>query len=242
MKAFLLAAGKGTRLHPLTSRTPKCLVPIDGMPLLGIWFRLLRSHGIDSVLVNTHHFPDQVRAYVEEHAVPGLDVRLVHEAELLGTAGTVAANPDFVEGEDAFFILYADNLTDVDLTDFQAYHARHQSPFTMGLFETPEPKECGIARCDGDGRIVDFEEKPAAPQSNLANSGLYIAGPELFTLMPDRPFVDFGFDLLPRMVGRMYGYRITNYFCDLGTMARVERARREWCDMADTSFLVRYSS
>ncbi len=56
MKAFLLAAGKGTRLRPLTDSVPKCLVPVKGVPLLGIWLKLLGMHGITDVLVNLHHF------------------------------------------------------------------------------------------------------------------------------------------------------------------------------------------
>jgi len=237
MKAILLAAGKGTRLRPLTDRIPKCLVPIEGIPLLGIWFRLLRHHGVTSLLVNTHHLADEVRKYVSSHPVPGINVTLAHEEELLGSAGTVAANRDFVKGEKEFFVLYADNLTDVNLSEFYTFHSAKNAPFTMGLFRTPEPRECGIASCDENDRIVEFVEKPEEPKSDWANSGLYVAGQELFELMPDKPFLDFGFDIIPLMVGKMFGYRIPGYFCDLGTPERLERARRDWPREADRSFL-----
>jgi mannose-1-phosphate guanylyltransferase len=237
MKAFLLAAGKGTRLRPLTNHIPKCLVPIEGIPLLGIWFRLLRAHGVDSALVNTHHLPEAVREFVSKNPTPGLQVTLFHEPELLGSAGTVAANREFVRGEENFLILYADNLTDIHLADFLAFHRKKKSPFTMGVFRTPEPRECGIALCDANHRVVEFAEKPRDPKSDWANSGLYIAGPSLFDRMPKKDFIDFGFEILPLMVGEMYGYRILNYFCDLGTLARLERARREWPLRADRSFL-----
>jgi len=237
VKAFLLAAGKGTRLRPLTDTVPKCLVPIDGIPLLGIWFRLLRANGVDAVLVNTSHLADKVREYIKENPVMGLDVTLVHEDTLLGSAGTVSANRDFVKGEKSFLVLYADNLTDISLTDMIKLHERRNSPFTMGLFRTPEPRECGIALCDEEDRIIEFIEKPENPKSDWANSGLYVAEQSLFELMPDKPFIDFGFDILPLMVGKMFGYRIHRYFCDLGTPERLERARRDWDRVADRSFL-----
>ncbi|MFH0907536.1 MAG: nucleotidyltransferase family protein [bacterium] len=228
MKAILLAAGAGTRLRPLTDHTPKCLVPIDGVPLLGIWFKLLRYHGVDDVLINTHHLADQVREFVNRREDRGLKVTLFHEPKLLGSGGTIRANKDFVKREERFLILYADNLTDVDLGEFLRLHVARKSFFTMGLFTTPEPRECGIAALDADDRIVEFVEKPEEPKSNLANSGLYVATPGLFELMPDREFIDFGFDVLPLIAGEMFGYRIRQYFCDLGTPERLERARREW--------------
>jgi len=233
MKAFLLAAGVGARLRPLTDTLPKCLVPVGDTPLLGIWFRLLAQHGVNAVLVNTHHLAAQVEAYVSSQPVSGLDVTLVYEEELLGSAGTVAANRGFVENEEAFFILYADNLTNVDLSDMYRFHRNKQSPFTMGLFETSEPRECGIASLDETGRVRAFIEKPVQPESNLANSGLYVAGPSLFDLLPEHGFADFGFDVIPLLVGKMYGYPIGQYFCDLGTPERLARARRDWVALQD---------
>lgn len=237
MKAFLLAAGKGTRLRPLTDTLPKCLVPVDGKPLLGIWFDLLRHHGVSEVLLNTHHLPEQVEAYVRHHTPAGLRVHLFHEPELLGSAGTVAANRDFVRGEKLFWVLYADNLTDLNLSKLQEFHHQRQSPFTMGLFKTPEPQACGIALLDETGRVVEFIEKPKHPKSDWANSGVYLAGPDMLELLPPAGFCDFGFDVLPRLVGRMYGYKIHEYYCDLGTPERLERGRRDWPLVADRSFI-----
>lgn len=237
MKAILLAAGRGTRLRPLTDRLPKCLVPVGGVPLLGIWFRLLARHGVDEVVVNTHHLAGQVEDYVARNPVPGLRVRLFHEPELLGSAGTVAANRAFFEGGREFLVLYADNLTDVDLSAMLRFHRARGAEFTMGLFETAEPEQCGIASLDEEDRIVEFVEKPKAPKGRLANSGLYVATPSLFELLPAGRFLDFGFDVIPKLAGRMYGFRIAGFFCDLGTPERLEFARREWERRADPKFL-----
>jgi mannose-1-phosphate guanylyltransferase len=229
MKAFLLAAGKGTRLRPLTDRIPKCLVPIREKPLLRIWLEILRDQGFSDVLVNTHHFAEQVEVYVQSNPVDGLDVTLFHEPELLGSAGTVRANRAFVAGEDKFLIIYADNLTDINLKDLLDYHDRKKAEFTMALFRTPSPTECGVAVCDKDGRVVEFQEKPQHPKSDWANAGLYVAGPRLFEMIPARPGVcDFGFDVLPSLIGTMYGYSFCGFYCDTGTPERLAFARENW--------------
>src|ERR1041385_6920829 len=100
MKAFLLAAGLGTRLRPITSTTPKCLVPIDGLPLLEIWLRECERAGVEGVLINTHHLAECVRQFVAERR--GVPVTLTHEPVLLGSAGTIAANWDFVGSDESF--------------------------------------------------------------------------------------------------------------------------------------------
>ena len=85
MKAFLLAAGLGTRLQPLTNTVPKCVLPIDGKPMLYHWFELLKKHDVTDVLVNLHHLPEVVRNYVEDFKPSHLDLRIVlfHEKTLL---------------------------------------------------------------------------------------------------------------------------------------------------------------
>ena len=103
MRALLLAAGCGTRLRPLTNTIPKCLVPIKGQALLGIWLDRLTQAGVGPFLVNTHYLSEQVQAYIE--ASPYREqVTVVHERELLGTAGTVITNTDFFRGEDGSWL------------------------------------------------------------------------------------------------------------------------------------------
>jgi mannose-1-phosphate guanylyltransferase len=119
MRAILLAAGFGTRL-PLTNTMPKCLVPIHGQPLLGIWLERLTQAGIGPFLVNTHYLADQVEQFIA--ASPYRDqVTLVHESTLLGTAGTLMANLDFFQGEDGLLI-HADNYCLADFREFMEAH------------------------------------------------------------------------------------------------------------------------
>ena len=142
MKAVLLIAGLGTRLRPLTESTPKCLLPIGGKPLLGIWFDKLVDAGVSEVLVNTHWLADQVRDFIENHCPSQLSITISHEPVLLGSAGTLAANRDFFDDQ-PFFIIYGDNLSDVDLADLYSSHLEHNPVMTLGTFEAEFPSAAG---------------------------------------------------------------------------------------------------
>lgn len=227
MKAFLLAAGKGTRLQPLTNRIPKCLLPIKGTPLLGIWFALCRMYGITEILINLHHLSRVVENYLEGNDF-GINITTSYEPNLLGSAGTILANKDFVEKEKHFFIIYGDNLTNMDLSKMTRFHEDSRGFFTLGLFPTGRPHECGIVTMDRNNIVTAFEEKPSCPASNLANAGIYVASRDIFNYIPHKDFIDFGFDVLPRIVGKMHGYKIEEYLIDIGNLDNYRRANREW--------------
>lgn len=231
MKAYLLAAGYGTRLRPLTDTTPKCMVPVHGLPLLGWWLSLLRRHGITDVLINTHYLPEPVRTFIEDYnrQDTGLTAYETYEPRLLGSGGTILKNRDFVRGEQDFLICYSDNLTNANLTAFKAFHRNHDGVLSMALFNTNVPEQCGIARLDTEGRITAFEEKPENPASNLANAGMYIANQSLFEYMDSgNVTADFGKDFLPRLIGRMFGWRTQGYLIDIGTPENYKKANEEW--------------
>lgn len=237
MKAFLLAAGKGTRLRPYTDSIPKCLIPIHGKPLLEIWLDHLRRHHVREVLINTHHHDGQVNAfvsaYVHRHSI---DIILSHEPRLLGSAGTLQRRRDFVDNEADFMIIYADNLTDIDLSRLSIFHQDCRNKggvLTMGLFHAPNPAACGIAELDTEQRITAFTEKPESPRSDLANAGIYVASQEIFEYFPEQPsesesVLDIGHHILPRLVGSMYGYPVAEYLRDIGTIESYRQALMEW--------------
>ena len=227
MKAYLLAAGEGTRLGQLTETIPKCLVPIKGKPLLHYWLRLCERYGISHLLLNLHHLPHLVEQFLDSASYRP-KIKTFYEEKLLGSAGTIAANQDFVAGEEAFFILYADNLTNANLEKMRKFHMNHGGICTIGLFKANNPKECGIAELNADGLVVDFVEKPDHPKSDLANAGVYIANPEIFDYIPKREIVDLGFDVLPRLAGKMYGYLIREYLLDVGTWENYKKAQKEF--------------
>jgi mannose-1-phosphate guanylyltransferase len=216
-KALLLAGGLGTRLRPITETVPKCLVPVGGRPMLDYWLDALEAAGIGEALLNTHHLRDQVRAWMDAaNATRPVRVSEAWEPELLGSAGTVHANRGWADDADEIVIIYADNLSTVDLEALLAFHRGHDDPMTMLLFRTAYPKQCGIATLDAAGRVTAFVEKPEHPESDLANAGLYVVSAEAWREIADMDVFDFGFDVIPRFVGRMRGMPFDGYHRDIG--------------------------
>jgi mannose-1-phosphate guanylyltransferase len=222
MKAFLLAAGLGTRLRPLTDQTPKCLLPVGGTPLLSIWVRALAGIGVSDILVNTHHLAGQVERWARDWSYPR--ITLVHEESLLGSGGTLRANSDFMAGEESFVIVYADMLVQTDLRRLLDCHAAHRAPLTIGVYKVEFPRESGIVVFDADGTVTDFQEKPPEPKSEWANSGIFAARPALLSWLPNTEFSDLSIDVLPSMVGRMKACPLDGVFKDIGTPDRYAAA------------------
>ena len=227
MKAFLLAAGVGSRLRPITNTTPKCMVVIDDRPLLDIWLDALDRAGVDEVLVNLHHLPDVVRRHLAERPAPPF-IRTSFESELLGSAGTLLANREWVEGEDFFLACYADNLTDFDLRSLIDAHSENGEIATLTVFHSENPSAGGVVELDAVGRVIGFAEKPSEPVSDLTNAGMYAFNPSVIDEIDGRLPSDIGYDLLPRLVGRAQAVLVEGYFRDVGTADAYRRAREEW--------------
>ncbi len=206
-------------MRPLTDSVPKCLVPIKGQPLLGIWLDRLTQAGIGPFLINTHYLADQVEAFIQ--VSPYRDqVTLVNELELHGTAGTLIENLGFFQSEDGLLI-HADNYCLANFTAFQHAH-RNRPPecvMTMMTFRTTEPSSCGIVELDERGVVVGFHEKVEDPPGNLANGAVYLLSANLLTII-DHHFhsiTDFSTEVLGRFVGQIYSYETSEVFLDIGT-------------------------
>lgn len=227
MRAFLLAAGIGSRLRPLTDTVPKCMVTIDGRPMLDIWLDALGRTGADEVLVNLHHFAGVVRDHLAMRAGPPA-VRIAEEPDLLGSAGTLLAHRDWVAGEDMFLVCYADNLTDFDLRTLVDAHRSHDVIATLTAFHSGNPSAGGVLETDSDGTLTAFTEKPAAPASDLVNAGMYAFSPKVLDEIDGDPPRDIGYHLLPHLTGRARVVPVEGYFRDIGTVDAYRRAGEEW--------------
>jgi mannose-1-phosphate guanylyltransferase len=238
LKAFLLVAGRGERLRPLTDTTPKCLLPIHGTTMLQIWLEHLEHSGIDEVLVNTHWLHDKVKDVVEQWSALHKRLKMIlrHEPELLGTAGTLLHNRRWA-GTAPFFIIFGDNLTQADLRKMLAFHEKNGQPLTIRVYRGADPGRSAIVLLDGNGIVIDFAEKPKQPKSDLGAGGIYIADSRIFEYYPEQPeeekgaALDLSYDILPRMAGRMQAYDSGEFSMDIGTPESLAMARRKWLEM-----------
>ena len=155
-------------------------------------------------------------------------VRTFYEPELLGSAGTLAANRRWVDGEEFFLACNADNLTDFDLRSLVDAHLHHGTVATLTVFHSPNPSAGGVVEFDVTGRVTGFAEKPSQPVSDLVNAGMYAFHPSLLDEIAGAPPKDIGYDLLPRLVGRARAVLVEGYFRDIGTPEAYQLAREEW--------------
>jgi histidinol-phosphate phosphatase family protein len=228
IKALILAGGLGSRFHSVADALPMCLVPIDSRAWLDYWVDCLVESGIAEARINSHAHAQRMREHIGLVNSSGR-ICLVesYEPKLLGSAGTVAANTNLAEFADEIVIIYADNLSDIDLRPVLAFHRQHGDPLTMVLIRASNPPACGIADLDDEGRISSFVEKPDQPTSNLANAGIYVVNAAAYREIAAMGAVDLGFDVLPKFVGRMRGWFWGGYHLNIGTQEALERARRE---------------
>jgi len=231
MRAVLLAAGLGTRLRPLTDTVPKCLVPIHGRPLLGIWFDLLFGSGsVERALVNTHWLAPRVEAFVAASPWRGR-VDLVAEPELLGTGGTLVANRAWI-GDAPCLVAHADNLTDFDVAGLARAHAARPDgvAVTMLAFRTDSPRSCGILETDSRGIVRAFHEKVENPPGDLANAAVYVFEPEVADVAAGlgKAVVDLSTEVIPRFLSRIQAVETQGYHRDIGNPEALRLAELEW--------------
>jgi mannose-1-phosphate guanylyltransferase len=224
---LLLAAGVGQRLRPLTDRLPKCLVPVDGTPLLDQWKLVLEAAHVRDVIVNVHAHAGQVRRHIKRYGNSPIRWRCVDEPVLLGTAGTVRAQLRRLEQGQDFVVAYADNYTKMDLSEFMAAHRRSDAPFTMALFDPPDTEGYGIVSLDREGWIVDFAEKQPRRARGLANAGVYAVNSGFLRPYLGEDAKDLAYDVLPNLIRQMRGWILRDYHRDVGTPSRLAAVERD---------------
>jgi mannose-1-phosphate guanylyltransferase len=226
---MVLAAGKGTRLFPLTGEVPKPMAPVVDTPIIRHIFELLARHGFAEAHANVHYLADALlAAYGEESRVDGMTIRLSREEELLGTAGGVKRLAD--RFDDTFVVVSGDALTDVDLTELVAFHKEKGALATLALRRVYDTSEFGVVEVDDDGNILGFQEKPDPGEaiSTLANTGIYVLEPEALGYVPDGTFFDFAKDVFPRLLEageKFVGYQNNFYWSDIGTLEAYRKAQ-----------------
>lgn len=182
--AIILAGGLGTRLRPMTDKTPKPLLPIKGRPIIEHAIINFRKHGITDIILSIGYMADAIQEYFGDGSDFGVGIEYCIEDKPLGTGGALKeASRNLNE---TFVAINGDNLADFDWTSLLAEHMKNKAKITLALYPVKDVTQYGIAKLDGK-KIVEFIEKPAKDKapSNLNNAGGYVIEPEALSVLPE---------------------------------------------------------
>lgn len=233
MKAMILAAGKGTRVRPITYTVPKPMIPILQKPVMEFLLELLRQHGFDKIMVNVSHLAYEIESYFRDGQRFGVEIAYSFEGRIvdgelvgqaLGSAGGMRRIQDFAGFfDDTFVVLCGDALIDLDLTEAVRWHREKGAIATIVMKTVPkeEVSSYGVVVTDESGRIEAFQEKPSIEEalSTSINTGIYIFEPEIFDYIPAGEEFDIGGDLFPKLVEKgapFYGIPMDFEWVDIG--------------------------
>jgi mannose-1-phosphate guanylyltransferase len=243
MKAMILAAGKGTRVRPITYTTPKPMIPILQKPVMEFLLELLRQHGFTEIMVNVSHLAYEIESYFRDGQHFGVEIAYSFEGKIVdgelvgkavGSAGGMRKIQDFSPFfDDTFIVLCGDALIDLDLTAAVKWHREKGSIATVIMKDVPleEVPSYGVVVTDADGKIQAFQEKPSVEEalSTSINTGIYIFEPEIFNYIPSGVEYDIGGDLFPHLVeigAPFYAISMDFEWVDIGKVPDYWRAIR----------------
>jgi mannose-1-phosphate guanylyltransferase len=227
--AFILAAGEGRRLRPLTDDVPKPMIEIAGRPILEHNVRMLARYGVDDITINLHHRGETIREHFGDGSRFGVRIAYSPEPELLGTAG--ALNVVREQFREPFFLLYGDNLTTCNLDRLRA--RLDGAVAAIALFEREDVSQSGVVALDANDRITAFVEKPApgeAPPSHWVSAGVMAFDPSIFRFIPPAGPSDFGRDVFPAALAAdapINGYRMSEKLWWIDSLIDYERTARD---------------
>jgi NDP-sugar pyrophosphorylase family protein len=234
MKAMVLAAGQGTRLRPITDSKPKALVPVAGRPMIEYALLLLRHYGIREIIINLHHFGEQIESLLGDGKGHGLELSYSRETELLDTGGGLLKAKSFLQ-DGSFIVINTDALIDLNLADVIAFHKSKNATATLVLRPDDNAEQYGSMDIDDRGRICRFLRskapmEPLGPVRKLMFSGVQLLEPAVFDYMSasttTRKFSTTR-ETYPKMLvagEALYGFCFEGFWQDLGTIERIRQA------------------
>ena len=222
MRAFILAAGAGSRLGSITAHCPKCILPVGNKSMLEHWFFLFGLYGIKEVLINTHYLSDKVVAHCSKIISNCERITFSYEKELLGTAKTIFCNRDFVKNDRYFLIVYADTWMNLDIGSMINFQKKRKGMGTLGLYKPNNLLDQGVIELNGR-KIISIEEKVVKPKGTHAFAGIMIGSYSMFKFYNESMF-DLVRDWLPVVKNGLNPYFIDGLVLDIGTPERYKNA------------------
>lgn len=244
MKAMLLAAGKGTRVRPITNSIPKPMIPIIRKPVMQSIIELLKQHDVEDIVVNTSHLASSIEDYFRDGEQLGVHIAYSYEgyienkelhSKAVGSAGGMKKIQEFSGFfDETFIVLCGDAWIDLDITKALQYHREKGGIATVILQEVDKSEvyKYGVVALEDDGQITQFQEKPQPEDavSNLINTGIYIFEPEIFNYIPAGQEFDIGGELFPSLVAKnvpFYGVPMSFQWVDIGSIPDIWTATND---------------
>lgn len=220
MRAVVLVGGFGTRLRPLTSTTPKPMLPVGHVPIIERLVTNLGRSGVSEVTLALGFKPEPFIEAFPDGECAGVALRYAVEPEPLDTAGAIRFAADAAGIDHTFVVVNGDILTDLDVADLVRFHREHGAEATIHLIGVPDPSAFGVVALDAAGRVERFVEKPApgtAP-SNLINAGTYVLEPSVLQRIPAGQKVSIERAIFPLVAadGGLYAMATDDYWIDTG--------------------------
>ena len=232
MRAVILAGGKGVRLAPLTEVIPKPLVPIGGMPIMGIIIEQLREQGFRRVTLAVGYMAELIQAYFQDGRKWGIKIDYSYEPAPRGTAGPLA----LIDGlDETFLVMNADVLTNIDYQELVRFHKGRGGVATISAYQRQHTVDFGVILIDGDCRVKDYVEKPSS--THLVSMGIYIFEPQVLDFVHGRDYLDFP-DLVKILLenGLQVNYfPFPGYWLDIGRHDDYATAATEYAEFRKQS-------
>ena len=237
MKAMVFAAGQGTRLHPLTDKLPKALVPVAGRPMIEYPLLLLRHYGIKEVIINLYHLGEKIEEYLQGGKKLGLRISYSKEEELLDTGGGLLKARSFLQGG-TFIVINSDVIIDVPLQETLDQHRQHAATATLILRPDAQADLYGPIETSADSKIQRFlgheapSSGPVGPLRKLMFTGVQVLEPKVFDYMAGEDTSRFSTTkaTYPKMLTRgecLYGFPFEGFWQDLGTPERIKETEEK---------------
>ena len=227
-KVILMAGGLGTRLQPLTNEIPKPLLKVGTKPILETIIENFCNYGFKDIIISVNYKADMIKNYFQDGSKFGVNIEYLEENKRLGTAGALSLIKEDIN--EAFFVMNADLLTNVNFEQLLDFHNQGNSTSTMCVREYDFQVPYGVIKTKDD-KIQSISEKPI--HKFFVNAGIYLLSPEVLEFIPNNTFYDMP-TLFEELIEKDYNvlsFPIHEYWLDIGRVVDYERANNEYANI-----------
>jgi len=231
MKVFFLSAGPGTRLKSLTNDKPKVMVKIGDKPVLEHLINLCKHHNFTDIIITLNHFPDIITDYFSNGKKFNVNIQYSHEHKRMGGAGALKYAQDLIKDDD-FFVLNADVMTNINLTDIADFHKKKNGIGTFLVHKTDHPYDSDIVEYNENKLVTKFfRPQPGDKFKKISKSGTHIFKPEVLDFIPEKIEYSLEKQLIPNLLKKnkkLYAYYSDCYSKDMGTLKRLAQVQKDY--------------